>query len=93
MNHIRSILFKTASLCSVVVVAWLLGNYMCLLPAQESVTAASSVAERYMRPKTTERFLAIASGKQPVYPFDEIHTFDIRDGDRAVAKVQLYSFL
>ena len=68
---------------------------MQLLPEQEAVAAASSVADRYMQPETGEGFLAITSGEQPVaiYPFGEAHSFDINDGELTVAKVQINNFL
>ncbi|MDA8563672.1 hypothetical protein N9L06_04385 [Mariniblastus sp.] len=91
MKYILNVLIKVAIACLIVLAVWFIGNYMYLLPDRESVAAANSVAERYMQPQTTEGFSAVASGKQPAFPFEK-HTFDIRDGERTVAEVQLSNF-
>ena len=95
MKRIRNIFVKIFLVSLAVAATWFVGNYMFVLPEKESVAAASSVADQYMQPENGEGFLAIASGQQPTpnYPFGEVHTFDIRDGELTVAKVQLNNFL
>ena len=95
MKRIRNIFVKIFLVCLVVAATWFVGNYMRVLPEQESVAAASSVADQYIQPENGEGFLAIASGEQPTsnYPFGEVHTFNIHDGEQTVAKVQLNNFL
>ena len=68
---------------------------MYVLPERESFAAASSVADQYIQPAAGKEFLATASVEQPIpsYPFGEVHTFDIHDGELTVAKVQLNNFL
>ena len=95
MKRIRSTIVKVAFACSIVAAFWFVGNYMHVLPEQESAAAACSVADKYMQPKVGEEFLAIESGEQPMsnYPYGEVHTFEIHDGELIVAKVQLNNFL
>ena len=95
MKRIRNILVKIFLVTLTGAAIWFAGNYMQVLPEHESVAAASSVADQYIQPENGEELSAIASGEQPMhnYPFGEIHTFDIRDGELTVAKVQLNNFL
>ena len=95
MKRIRNIFVKIFFVSLVIAATWFIGNYMQVLPEQESVAAASSVADQYIQPENGAGLLATASGEQPtpIYPFGEVHTFDIHDGEQTVAKVQLNNFL
>ena len=94
MKRILNVFVKIFLVSLVVAATWFIGNYMQVLPEQESVAAASSVADQYLQPENGEGFLAIASAEQPTpnYPFGEVHTFDIQDGEQTVAEVQLNNF-
>ena len=94
MKQVRNIFVKIILFSLVVAATLFIGNYMQVLPEQESVAAASSVADQYMQPEKGKELSATASGEQPkpIYPFGEVHTFDIHDGEQTVAKVQLNNF-
>lgn len=93
MKRIRRAIAKIVPLCLIVGAVWFVGNYMCLLPEQDSVAAASFVANRYMQPDEGETFLAVASARNRIYPLGELQTFEIHDGELTVARVRLNDFL
>ena len=93
MKQLSKSLATIFALALIVLVVWFVGNYMALLPEKYPLLAASSVAGRHLQRESVEKPKAVSSGNRPVFPFGAIHSFDIRENDKVVAKVELYDFV